>query len=103
MYAEPTLEYARELLSYVPARPQYDEWLKIISAVSNTFDEGTALRLLTSKFGDEKPNETERKIKNRLSNISFATLVYYAKRYGYKPDLQHHNRSYKSNAHGTNG
>ncbi len=77
---------AIELLSYIPARPEYSLWIKVISAISNEFDETTSLNILHTRFRDEKPNETLIKIKKRLPNISIATLVYYAKQHGYNAD-----------------
>lgn len=79
---DPDPEYTTYLLSFIPHRPDYQEWLYIISAIANTFDESTALQLLKTRFQDEKPNEIEYKIKHRLRNISYGTLVYFAKLYG---------------------
>lgn len=85
------------MLSFISKRPDYDTWIKIISAVGNTFDHNTALEILLSRFIDEKPNEHEIKLKNCLHNVSLATLVYYAKRNGYKPAISgyHFAHNYK--------
>jgi hypothetical protein len=80
----PTPEEVKHILSFIETRPDYDTWIRIISAVGNTFDKNTALDILHSRFRDEKPNEHAIKLNYRLSNISLATLVYYAKQRGYK-------------------
>lgn len=82
-----TPDEVKEMLKYIEARPDYDKWIKIISAVGNSFDHNTALDILLSRFRDEKPKEHEIKLKNRLSHITLATLIYYAKQNGYKRTL----------------
>lgn len=81
----PTPQLAAELLRYVPPRPDYDLWLKIVSAVGNTFAENEALQLLHNHFGDEKPGETLRKLRSRLQSYTFGTLVHYATSAGWRP------------------
>lgn len=88
---QPSPNDAMLLLSYLPARPDYDTWIKTISAIGNTFDTTTALNLLSSKFREEKRGELEYKLNQRLQNINYGTLVYYAKQYGYIPDKSHRN------------
>lgn len=82
----PTPQLAAELLRYIPPRPDYDTWTRIVSAVGNSFGEGEALSLLLNHFGDEKPGETRRKLHSRMKSISFGTLVYYATSAGWKPE-----------------
>ena len=79
-----TPEYCRELLQYIPQRPDYHTWIEIIAAVGNTFSESVALDLLLSRFTDEIPNEHARKLRLRLNSVNFGTLVYLARQYGYK-------------------
>lgn len=81
-----TPDEVKKILSFVNPRPDYETWIKIISAVGNSFPESTALGILLSRFTDEKPNEHLLKLRNRLANISLATLVYYAKQNGYTPE-----------------
>lgn len=83
-FEKPTPEYAKTLLSFLPRRVDYETWIKIISAIGNSFDEQTALNIILSYWRDEKQNETLEKIKSRLKTIQFGTLVYYAKLNGYK-------------------
>lgn len=80
----PTPEYAIELLSYLPTRPEYNEWLDCISAIGNTFDIQTAEYIISTRFADLTKDETLYKLKHRKTNINFGTLYYYAEKYGFK-------------------
>lgn len=82
----PTIAQVRLLLPFLPPRPDYQTWLQVISAVGNSFDEQTALTLLLEHFSDEKPDEHLHKLRHRLPNTGFATLVWLAKERGFKPD-----------------
>ena len=81
---QPTPEYCRELLRYIPQRPDYETWIACIAAAGNTFPEPVALDLLLSRFADELPNEHANKLRLRLKTVNFGTLVYLARQYGYK-------------------
>ncbi len=81
----PTPQLAAELLRYIPPRPDYGTWTRIVSAVGNSFGENEALSLLLNHFIEEKPGETLRKIRSRMQSITFGTLVYYATSAGWRP------------------
>lgn len=72
-----------EMLRYVPARPAYEDWLRIASAVWSVlpFEAGTTL--LNRWSPEEKPGEYTAKWKNRLQSIGIGTLVHYAKQGGF--------------------
>lgn len=84
MLKEPTPEYCRELLQYIPQRPDYGTWINCIAAVGNTYSEPVALSLLLERFTDLLPNEHAHKLRSRLNSVNFGTLVYLARQYGYK-------------------
>lgn len=84
MLKEPTPELCRELLQYIPQRPDYPTWIYCIAAAGNTFSEPVAHDLLLSRFTDELPNEHAHKLRSRLNSVNFGTLVYLARQYGYK-------------------
>ena len=96
MLTEPEPEQAKQLLSYLPRRPDYRTWLCAISAIANTFPENVALDILKGHFQDERANETIFKVNKRLKNVSFASLVYLAKQHGYNPEQTHTNRPYRA-------
>jgi len=86
-YDKPTIEYAKTLISYLPKRPDYELWVKIISSIGNTFSENESLDIILSYWTDERPNETLYKLRNKQTNISFGTLIYNAKINGYTNDV----------------
>ncbi len=90
MYSEnkPTPEFAKILLSYLPKRLNYLAWIRIISALGNTFDEARSLDILLSHFQDESKDEHLLKLRQKLQNMTFGTLVYMAKEYGYNSENQ---------------
>ncbi len=87
-------DIAIKMLSYIPKRPDYDLWIRIISAIANHYDESTALYILHTRFIDECQNETLLKIRNRMKSINIGTLIYYAKQYGYNADKNVINSNY---------
>lgn len=82
-HSQPTPEHCRKLLQYIPQRPDYKTWIECIAAVGNTFSEITALDLLRSRFTDERKNEHAHKLRLRLKDVNFGTLVRLAKLNGY--------------------
>lgn len=100
-FQDPTPEYAKQLLSYLPTRPDYKTWLFTISAIGNTFSENVAIDILLSHFRDERTNETVYKVNKRLNNVNFASLVYLAKQYGFSTKRTYTNRLYGTFQHRT--
>lgn len=90
----PTPEQAKELLSYLPKRPDYYTWIYSISAIGNTFPESIANDIILSHYTEEKNGETLYKLNKKLQGVGFATLVYLAKQYGYKPKTTYSNHYY---------
>ena len=80
-----TPEEIRAMLACIPPRPDYHPWLKIASAVwSATGDEATGTELLKEWSPEEETGEYSEKFKNRLSEVSAGTLVYLARKHGYR-------------------
>ncbi len=74
----------REMLACIPARPDYDRWLRISSAVWSALgeDEGTAV--LSEWSPEEQPGEYKQKFKHRLHRVTIGTLVHIAKEHGWQ-------------------
>ena len=87
MLKEPTPEYCRELLQYIPQRPDYEMWMRIIAAVTHTFPESVALSLLLERFTDEQPDEHKKTIALLLGRFTFIDTAD-AKRIEYVRKLQ---------------
>ena len=80
-----TPEEIRAMLACIPPRPAYHPWLKIASAVwSATGDEATGTELLKEWSPEEETGEYSEKFKVRLSEVSAGTLVYLARKHGYR-------------------
>lgn len=75
-------EQCADMLSYIPAVLEYDEWGKIVSAVGNTYDEETAVKLIDN-WSPDTERGTSYRIKNRSPKPTIASVIYYAKREGY--------------------
>lgn len=72
-----------EMLSYIPPRPDYEDWLRISSAVFSVLPFGEAVACLQKWSPEEKEGEYFEKFRNRLAEITVATLVYYAGKHGF--------------------
>lgn len=78
----------RALLAFIPARPDYPDWILVCSAVWNEIAEaGTPLLLGWSP--EESPGEYDRKFSDRLTEPGMGALVNIAKRHGYAPEHRH--------------
>lgn len=73
----------REMLGFIPPRPEYHDWLRIASAVWSVLDEASGTALLEEWSPEEKPGEYARKFKKRLKDVRCGTLVFYAEQHGF--------------------
>jgi 3',5'-cyclic AMP phosphodiesterase CpdA len=83
-YRKPSRDEIRAKLKVIPPRPDYLDWLKIGSAVFSVCDEETGVALLKEWSPEEKVGEYVALYRNRLSQIGFGTLFWYARKNGYK-------------------
>ena len=77
-------EIAR-MLDFVPTRPGYDEWLRIISAVASELAPGEAEEVLAQWSPEERPGEYAEKLRSPLEEITLGTLVHIAREGGWEP------------------
>jgi hypothetical protein len=79
-----TAEQVRDMLYCIPTRPDYDQWLRVSSAVWSALgqDEGTAL--LRAWSPEEKPGEYDEKFAQRLERVTAGTLIHIAKQHGWR-------------------
>lgn len=78
-----TVDQVRELLSFIPPRPDYGDWVRIASAVWAVLPIDEGCMLLGEWSPAEEPGEYEAKWPDRLKEISVGTLFYYAKQNGW--------------------
>jgi P4 family phage/plasmid primase-like protien len=73
----------REMLGFIPKRPDYMRWLRIASAVFSVlpFEQGAAV--LNEWSPEEAPGEYHSKWQNRLKDVGIGTLVRYAQEHGF--------------------
>lgn len=85
---EITPETVREMLSVIPPRPDYAEWLKIASAVWDALGEAEGTAALCAWSPEEKDGEYAAKFPKRLTDVHAGTLVMHAKANGWSPDRE---------------
>ena len=79
-----TADEVRDMLYHIPARPGYDEWLKISSAVWSVLGEEDGTAMLRAWSPEEKAGEYDEKFKHRLERVTAGTLVHIAKQHGWR-------------------
>jgi hypothetical protein len=79
-----TPDELRDMLFCIPARPDYDQWLRVSSAVWSALGEDDGTALLRAWSPEEKPGEYEEKFKHRLERVTAGTLVHIAKQHGWR-------------------
>lgn len=80
---ETTAADIKEMLKFIPTRPDYDEWLRIASAVWSILPMGEGCKLLNEWSPEEKEGEYATKHKHKLKQIGIGTLVHIASRHGF--------------------
>jgi P4 family phage/plasmid primase-like protien len=78
-----TAEDIREMLCYIPQRPEYSDWLRIASAVWSVLPMAEGCSVLAAWSPEEKPGEYADKHKHKLDEIGIGTLVWYAQQNGF--------------------
>lgn len=78
-----TAEDIEEMLRYVPQRPEYEDWLRIASAVWSVLPMAEGCQVLMRWSAEEKHGEYADKWNKRLKEIGIGTLVWYAQQNGF--------------------
>ena len=78
-----TMADVRELLRYLPPRPDYETWLRIASGVFSVLPFEPAVTVLKEWSPEEKPGEYEIKHRNRLQHVTIRTVIHFAKAHGF--------------------
>lgn len=86
-----------DVLSHIPPRPSYDQWLRIISAVASELPEHEAESVLQAWSPEDRQGEYRQKIRNRLKQVGVGTLLQIASENGF--DVKEFNRSRASATH----
>jgi hypothetical protein len=84
-----TLDDLDEMIMRIPRLP-YEDWLRCCSGAWSEFGEA-ATPILAAHWPEEKKGEYADKFANRLNDITFGTVVHYAKMHGWQPDVRQQN------------
>lgn len=84
-HAAPREEDIEEALSCIHTRPEYHDWIRIVSAVGSALSMDKAISLLDKWSPEEKEGEYRRLLERPLEQIGIGTLFHFAKEHGYKP------------------
>lgn len=78
-----TIDDIREMLRFVPPRPDYGDWLRIASAVWSVLSMEEGCHVLAEWSPEEKAGEYASKHRHRLLQVGIGTLVHYAQQGGF--------------------
>jgi P4 family phage/plasmid primase-like protien len=73
----------REILGFLPRRPDYDTWLRIASGVFSVLPMESAIDVLNEWAPEERPGEYAQKYKNRLKSVTIRTVIHFAQQHGF--------------------
>lgn len=79
-----TKDQMREMLAFIPKRPDYEQWLRISSAVWSALGEEEGTAVLCEWSPEEEDGEYDEKFKHRLHQVTAGTLVHIAKEHGWR-------------------
>jgi hypothetical protein len=80
-----TKEQVREMLAFIPKRPDYGDWIKVVAAVGDVLPDADAIQLLSEWSPEERPGEYAEKLAHRLKDVHAGSLVHLAKEHGWRP------------------
>jgi hypothetical protein len=88
---KPTKAQIREMLAVIPKRPDYHDWIKVVSAVGDALpDVDEAIGVLNEWSEEERTGEYAEKLKHRLKDVHVGTLIHLARERGWvgAPNVQ---------------
>ena len=80
---ETTSADVREMLKFVPSRPDYDTWLRVASAVWSVLPLEEGCRVLNEWSPEEKAGEYATKHGHKLKQVGIGTLAHLASQHGF--------------------
>jgi putative DNA primase/helicase len=87
--SKPSKEQIREMLRFIPKRPEYDDWIKVVAAVGDavgdTISLADAIELLCEWSPEEEEGEYAKKLSSGLERVHVASLIYWAQQHGWGP------------------
>ena len=83
-YGAFTKEEISAMLTHIPTRPDYAEWVRIISAVGSALPRTEAAEVLREWSPEEEDGEYGRKLESGLNKVTVGTLIWMARGNGYR-------------------
>jgi AAA domain/Primase C terminal 2 (PriCT-2) len=81
---KPSKAQIREMLAVIPKRPDYPDWITIVSAVGDALSDDDAIEVLNEWSPEEHSGEYEAKLRHRLKDVHVGTLIHLAQKHGWK-------------------
>ena len=81
---KPSKAEIREMLGFIPKRPEYEDWVKVVAAVGGALPPPDAIELLKEWSPEEEEGEYAYKLRHRLENVTVGTLIYLAQQHGWR-------------------
>jgi AAA domain/Primase C terminal 2 (PriCT-2) len=82
---KPSKEEIRDMLRFIPKRPDYPDWIKVVAAVGDALSEADAVEMLNEWSPEESRDEYAAKLKHRLKDVHIGTLFQLAREHGWIP------------------
>jgi hypothetical protein len=82
---KPDKAQIRELLAFIPKRPEYADWIKVVAAVGDALGDPDAIEVLCEWSPEERPGEYEAKLRSGLDKVHIGTLIHLARQHGWQP------------------
>ena len=81
--SKPPKAQIREMLAVLPKRPDYPDWITIVSAVGDALSDDDAIELLNEWSPEEHSGEYEQKLRHRLKDVHVGTVIHLAQKHGW--------------------
>jgi VirE N-terminal domain/AAA domain len=82
--SKPSKAEIREMLAVIPKRPDYPDWITIVSAVGDALPDGDAIEVLNEWSLEERSGEYAEKLRHRLQDVHVGTLIHLAQKHGWE-------------------
>jgi hypothetical protein len=86
--SKPTKAQIREMLSVIPKRPEYHDWIKLVAAVGDALSDADAIEVLNEWSPEEAPGEYAKKLLSGFEKIHVGTLIHLARQHGWTPKAE---------------
>jgi VirE N-terminal domain. len=86
--SKPDKKQICEMLTFIPKRPDYHDWIKVVSGVGDALADNEAIEVLNEWSPEEQPGEYADKLRHRLNEVHIGTLIRLAREHGWTGNLR---------------